>query len=97
MKVENRYSYQILKVLAFKIYFIDFSQKKIVSQIKKLHNHIHCTKVRFSRFFSGGFITAIVVNPPKKKLAKCTSVNCTVLHNFWPKKIFITSINVGKL
>ena len=42
MKVENRYSYQILKVLAFKIYFIDFSQNNFVSQIKKLHNNIHC-------------------------------------------------------
>ena len=39
MKVENRYSYQILKVLAFKIYFINFSQNNFVSQIKKLHNH----------------------------------------------------------
>ena len=29
----------------------------------------HCTEVRFASFFSGGFITAIVVNPPEKKLA----------------------------
>ena len=26
----------------------------------------HCTEVRFSSFFSGGFITAIVVNPLKR-------------------------------
>jgi hypothetical protein len=26
---------------------------------------IHCTEVRFASFLSGGFITAIVVNPPK--------------------------------
>ena len=32
------------------------------------------TEVRFASFFSGGFITAIVVNPPEKKLVKCTSV-----------------------
>ena len=33
-----------------------------------------CTEVRFARFLSGGFITAIVVNPPESKLAKRTSV-----------------------
>ena len=32
------------------------------------------TEVHFASFFSGGFITAIVVNPPEKKLAKRTSV-----------------------
>ena len=32
------------------------------------------TDVRFASFFSGGFITAIVVNPSERKLAKCTSV-----------------------
>ena len=40
----------------------------------------HCTEVRFSSFFSGGFITAIVVNPPERKLAKCTSVHCSRSH-----------------
>ena len=34
----------------------------------------HCTQVRFAIFLSGGFITAIVVNPPERKLAKRTSV-----------------------
>ena len=28
------------------------------------------------QFFSGGFITAIVVNPTERRLAKCTSVHC---------------------
>ena len=37
-----------------------------------------CTEVRFSSFFSGGFITAIVANPPEKKLAKHTSVDCCI-------------------
>jgi hypothetical protein len=32
--------------------------------------------VRFANFFSGGFITAIVVNPPERKLTKRTSVQC---------------------
>ena len=35
-----------------------------------------CTKVRFVSFLSGGFITAIVVNPLERKLAKRTSVHC---------------------
>ena len=34
------------------------------------------TEVRFASFFSGGFITAIVVNLPERKLAKRTSVQC---------------------
>ena len=33
---------------------------------------VNCTEVRFAIFFSGGFITAIVVNPPERKLAKRT-------------------------
>ena len=37
----------------------------------------HCTEMRFASCFSGGFITAIVVNPPDKRLAKRTSVHCT--------------------
>ena len=36
----------------------------------------HCTEVGFACFLSGGFITAIVVNPPERKLAKRTSVHC---------------------
>ena len=36
-------------------------------------------QVRFASFFSGGFITAIVVNPPKRRLAKRTSVHCVDL------------------
>ena len=34
------------------------------------------TEVRYASFLSGGFITAIVVNPPESKLAKRTSVHC---------------------
>ena len=36
---------------------------------------LHYIEVRFSSFFSGGFITATVVNPPERKLAKRTSVH----------------------
>ena len=35
---------------------------------------LHCTEVCFASFLSGVFITAIVVNPPERKLAKRTSV-----------------------
>jgi len=34
------------------------------------------TEVQFASLFSGGFITAIVVNPPERKLAKHTPVQC---------------------
>ena len=33
-----------------------------------------CTEVRFASFFSGGFTTMAVMNPPEKKLEKRTSV-----------------------
>ena len=33
--------------------------------------------MRFASLLSGGFITAIVVNPPERRLAKRTSVQCT--------------------
>ena len=36
---------------------------------------VQWTEVRFTSFLSGGFITAIVVNPPERKLAKRTSVH----------------------
>ena len=35
-----------------------------------------CTEVRFASFLSGGFIAVIVVNPPERKLAKRTSLQC---------------------
>ena len=36
----------------------------------------HCTEVRFASFLSDGFTNITVINPPEKKLAKCTSVRC---------------------
>ena len=38
-------------------------------------NVILHTEMRFSSFLSGGFLTAIVVNPPERNLAKRTSVH----------------------
>ena len=44
----------------------------------------HCTDVHFAIFPSGRIITAIVVNPPEKKLAKHTYVHCCGLSKiFW--------------
>ena len=37
------------------------------------------TEVRFASLLSGGFITAILVNPPESKLAKRTSVHCSAV------------------
>ena len=36
---------------------------------------LQCTEVRFSSLFSGGFITAIIVNPPERKLANAPLCN----------------------
>ena len=33
--------------------------------------------MRFASFLSGGFTTMKVMNPPEKKLEKCTSVHCS--------------------
>ena len=50
------------------------------------HECVHkCTEVRFASFFSGGFIIAMVVNPPERRLAKCTSVTAeTRTASQWP-------------
>merc|ERR1711997_581974 len=37
-----------------------------------------CTEVRFSCFLSGGFANMAVINPPERKLKKCTSVYCAL-------------------
>ena len=38
-------------------------------------NPAHYTEVCFASFFSGGFTTMAVINPPERKLAKGTSVH----------------------
>ena len=66
---------------------------------------IECTEVQFASFFSGGFITAIVVNPPERRLTKRTSVqchenlsrthsftNCSFYSNFVKKKKSVSNI-----
>ena len=36
----------------------------------------HYTEVRFASLLSGGFTTVAVINPPEKKLANRTAVQC---------------------
>ena len=40
---------------------------------------LHCTEVRFVSFLSGDFATMAVIDPPERKLAKCTSVHWLTL------------------
>ena len=37
---------------------------------------MHVTEVRFDNFLSGGSTTMAVINPPERKLAKRTSLQC---------------------
>ena len=58
--------------------------EKGTNLIKKRQLHLQywitqCTEVRFASCLSGGFITAIVVNPPERQLAKRTSVQCNAV------------------
>ena len=52
---------------------------KSLSFLKWYQYARQCTEVHFASFLSGRFITAIVVNPPEKKLAKHTSMQCTAM------------------
>ena len=75
-----------------------YSTKKSVPLLNLLTNLLcalrasctmHCTEMRNGSFISGGFITAIVLNPLERKLAKRTSVQCaleTLLSFSDPKK-----------
>ena len=40
-----------------------------------LKSNIRYTEMQFASFFSGGLITAIVVNPPERRLAKRNSLH----------------------
>ena len=70
----------------FDFAFCDLFGEHIEKMMTKLRQHVgqpklnithdpDYTKVRFSSFFSSGFITAMLVNPPERKLAKHTSVD----------------------
>ena len=54
---------------------------------------VQCTEVGFASFLSGGFITAIVVNPPERKLVKRTSGQyCSMLYILLPKAIPLSKL-----
>ena len=55
------------------------------------YQSVQCTKMRFASFFSGGFITAIVVNPPERKLEKRTSVQWLEIYRHFSMKLLVKS------
>ena len=57
-----------------RFHFLAFRGVKGHSGVKEESNATQSTEVRFSSFFSVGFITAIVVNPSERELEKRTSV-----------------------
>ena len=52
--------------------WVGYSARITVMQLPR----VQCTKVRFASLLSGGFTTMTVINPPERKLAKRTSVQC---------------------
>ena len=53
---------------------VDSGMKIILVESDSVHPFAQCTEVRFASFLSSWFITALVVIPPERKLAKRTSV-----------------------
>ena len=54
-----------------------------------------CTEVRFASFLSGGFTTMAVMNPPEKKLEKCTSVQCSGVEGYIIEDIKMAMVSVA--
>ena len=50
----------------------------LLQKVVQIPGSGHCTEVQFDNFLSGRFITAIVVNPPERKLTKCTYVHWSI-------------------
>ena len=59
--------------------FIQTNMHRTVVAPQKCSKIEQCTEVCFASFFPGGFITAIVINSPERKLAKRTLVQWTGL------------------
>ena len=66
-----------------------FVESTTKSTQQKIVQTLQCTELGFASFLSGGYITAIVVNPPENKLAKRTSVQCA--YGVAMKPIFLFS------
>ena len=67
-------------------YFVTGWLALLAREDGRLGSALQCTEVHFASFLSGGFITAIVVNPPERKLAKNTSVQWMFF--FKPQHVF---------
>ena len=57
-------------------HFPEFLGSSTVWQNEIAMSSAPCTKVRFASFLSDGFTTMAAINPPERKLSKCTSVHC---------------------
>ena len=51
----------------------------------------------FASFLSGGFITAIVVNPPERKLAKRISVQCLTIYSRLPNRHIVPNKHICEI
>ena len=87
LKVSHNMGSKLLWIRSksFLCYFLEMRMQHSNSNaLKWRKSTVQCTvqytEVRFASFLSGGFITAIVLNPPESELAKRTSVqwfDCT--------------------
>ena len=67
----DQYSWGWVSAIPWKLLFMCWNQQTAHYSTQ------HCTEVHLNSFLSGGFITAIVVNPPERKLEKRISVHCS--------------------
>ena len=79
------------QIFAIRYYYFVYTTWKIAAFS---NSTLHCLEVRFASFLSGGFITVIGVNPPERKLAKSTSVDCHELVNFDMITSYINITNI---
>ena len=68
----------VLKISAALIKYPTFGGGFHEKNKYKIRVSVHCTEVRFSTLLFGGFTIMAVINPPERKLAKRTSVHCSV-------------------
>ena len=71
--LEKYFSLSFQAILFFVTYSILTGQNKVEFVIYWVLT-THCTEVLYANLLSGGFTTIAVINPPERKLEKCTSV-----------------------
>ena len=59
----------------------DLTLKTIAKEFCSIVNYkaVQCTEVHFASFLYGGFTNITIINSPERKLAKHTSVQCSVV------------------